>query len=67
MYSSTSLMRPLLQLKSDLIKEVASLGGGKRGNLVIFKCLCASEIWPRKRHNLWWEWPYKTVTTVLHE
>jgi hypothetical protein len=40
---------------------VASLDGD---NLVVHYYLGASEIWPDQRGGVWWERPYKSVTTV---
>jgi len=34
-------------------------------NLVVFCYLSASELWPNKRGDLWWDVPYKMETTVF--
>jgi hypothetical protein len=45
------------------IREVTSLDGD---SFVIYYYLSASEIWPDKRGDLWWEEPYKSRTIVLY-
>jgi hypothetical protein len=49
-----------LQWKGGHIREVTCLEGN---NLVAFYYLSESEIWPDKRGDLWWEWPYKRENT----